>query len=520
MPDFIFHNAQVLTMDPRRPVAELVAIRDGIITAVTENHRLKSLRTPKTQVIDCQGCTLLPGFIDAHCHLRALAESLLTLDLRSAAGIVTIADIRSRIASQTKTLPLGTWVRGHGYHEFDLAERRHPTRWDLDAVSPHHPVKLSHKTGHAHVLNSLALQRIGLSRYSGDPEGGIIDRDLDTGEPTGLLYEMGSLLAERIPRIDRRDMEQGIEMASRLLLSQGITSLYDASARNDQRQWEQVVTWKDNGRLTPKIGMFFGAAAMALIADRRFRYPRNPRHLFPLGIKLILDETTGKLHPETPELHRLVSKAHDLGLQVAIHAVEEGPLEAACTAFGNALANSPRSDHRHRLEHAFLCPPELIARIAALGIQVITQPGFLHENADRYLETVAEEKRDYLYPIGSLMKSGVWVAAGSDSPVGPPTPLTGIHAAVNRLSLKGASLGPQERISLPNALALYTCNAARAAFEESFKGSIEFGKTADLILLNGNLLRFDGTAIKEMAVVLTLLDGNIVWTSESHPSYR
>jgi hypothetical protein len=151
---------------------------------------------------------------------------------------------------------------------------------------------------------------------------------------------------------------------------------------------------------------------------------------------------------------------------------------------------------------------------------VITQPGFLHDNGDRYLETVAEEKRDYLYPIGSLMKNGVCVAAGSDSPVGPPNPFTGIHAAVNRISLKGASLGPQERISLPSALALYTHNAARTALEESYKGSIESGKTADLVLLNDDLLRSETDVVREMKVALTLLDGRIVWTKESDGPIR
>ena len=514
MPDLIFYNAKVVTMDSRAPFAELVAIQKGKIAAVTGNDQLKTLKTPKTQVIDCHGRTLLPGFIDAHCHLRAFAESLITLDLSTGSGIRSIADIRSRIRRQARTLPPGTWIRGHGYHEFDLVDKRHPTREDLDRASPHHPVKLSHKTGHAHVLNSLALNLVGLSRYSADPEGGIMDRALDTGEPTGLLYEMGGLLAERVPRIREDEMEKGIKRASRLLLSLGVTSLYDASAKNGQRQWDRFVQWKKKEPASPKIGMFFDAAAMERISEGRFFYGRDPHHLRALGVKIILDETTGSLHPPEQDLHGLVSTAHGLELQVAIHAVEETAIAAACAAIRSALMEKPSPDHRHRLEHAFLCPPHLAAHLTALGTHVVTQPGFLHDNGDRYLKTVPNNKHADLYPIGSLTKRGVTVAAGSDCPVGPLNPFTGIYAAISRATRKGAIISPREGISLADALALYTRNAARTAFEEGIKGSIVPGKTGDLILLNGDLLQCGTEAVKEMKVNLTVLDGRIVWVRE------
>lgn len=511
MPELLLYNAQVITMDPRRPFGELVAIQDGTIRAVTGNHHLEGLKTPGTQVIDCGGRTLLPGFIDAHCHFRAFAKRFLTLDLSPASGIGSIADIKAGISCQAEMLPPGTWIRGQGYHEFDLADKRHPMRWDLDKVSPHHPVKLSHKTGHAHVLNSMALNLIGLSRYSAEPEGGLMDRDLDTGEPTGLLYEMGSFLAERVPRIEDEEMEEGITKASRLLLSLGVTSLYDASSRNDIQQWKRFARWKENGRLPQKIGMFVNESAMAQMIANRFHYPKDPFHLRPLGIKIILDETTGRLHPQPEVLQKQVSRAHGLGFQVAIHAVEEKAIEAACHAIENALSEKPRFDHRHRLEHAFVCTPDLISRIASLGINVVTQPGFLYENGDRYVKTVPEEKQRYLYPIGSFIQNGVAVAAGSDGPVGPMNPFLGIHAAVSRTTPKGVHLNVQERVFLLNALALYTCNAASTAFEETSKGSITPGKTGDLILLNGDLLRSEPKTIKDMKVDATILDGRIVW---------
>ncbi|MFH0727323.1 MAG: amidohydrolase family protein [Pseudomonadota bacterium] len=185
-----------------------------------------------------------------------------------------------------------------------------------------------------------------------------------------------------------------------------------------------------------------------------------------------------------------------------------------------ALAEHPRPDHRHRIEHAFLCPPPLIARLAALGIHIVTQPGFLHDNGDRYLETVPEEKQSYLYPIDSLMRKGITVAAGSDCPVGPPNPFAGLHGAVSRTTMKGKSLGSPECMALQDALPLYTCNAARSAFEEAIKGSIALGKTADLILLEADLLRSGIERLERMKVDLTFLDGKIAWARESDKSNR
>jgi predicted amidohydrolase YtcJ len=202
-------------------------------------------------------------------------------------------------------------------------------------------------------------------------------------------------------------------------------------------------------------------------------------------------------------------------VQVSIHAVEESAIEAACAAIEAALSAKPHSDHRDRLEHAFLCPPHLSHRLAALGIHVVTQPGFLFDNGDRYIQTVPAEKHADLYPIGSFMKAGVAVAAGSDSPVGPLNPFAGIYAALSRKTRTGTQINLQERVSLPNALALYTCNAARAAFEEAVKGDITPGKTADLILLNGDLLRSDDEVVLDMKVDMTILDGKVVWVRES-----
>jgi len=515
MADLILYNAAVITMDPLRPTAELVAVEKGRITAVSGNHGLKALKTKRTRVVDCAGRTVLPGFIDAHCHLGGLAESLVTLDLNPVQGVHTIRDLQARIRDRARVLPEGTWIRAHGYHQHDLAEKRHPTRLDLDEAAPRHPVRLSHRTGHAHVLNSLALELVGLTRETADPEGGLMDRSSETGDPTGLLYEMGGLLAERVSPLSGDEMEQGIRATNRLLLSRGVTSIHEASSGNDLSRWEQVLRWKEEGLLLPRVGMMFGTRALGDLLEKRFSSPLDEEDLRPLGLKIILDETTGRTHPPQHKLNLLVSEAHRLGIQVAIHAVEEEAVESACTALDHALRTSPRPNHRHRLEHCFLCPPRLGPRLASLGAVVVTQPAFLYHNGDRYLETVPKDRQPWLYPLGTFIRCGIPVAAGSDSPVGPLDPLLGIYGAVFRRTRKDAILNQEERIPLLAALALYTSGAARAGFEEGLKGSITPGKRADLILLNGDLGKAGGDEMRGMQVDLTVLGGGIAWERES-----
>ena len=164
MPDVILFNANVITMNPAFPQAQLVAIEDDKILYVGRNNSLDELKHKKTKIIDCNGKAVLPGFIDAHCHLYALAESYITLNLEPCNNVGSILDIQAKIRDLSQQLPPGTWIRGRGYNEFYLAEKRHPSRWDLDAITSAHPIKLTHRTGHAHVLNSVALKLVGISK--------------------------------------------------------------------------------------------------------------------------------------------------------------------------------------------------------------------------------------------------------------------------------------------------------------------------------------------------------------------
>lgn len=214
MADLILSNANVITMDPAYPKAQWVVIRDKIIIAVGRNEDLREFQKRNTTMIDCNKKTVLPGFIDAHCHLHAFAESFVTLNLEPYNNVRSISDIQGRVKDLSQQLPPGTWIRGRGYNEFYLAEKRHPNRWDLDQIVSAHPVKLTHRTGHAHVLNSVALRQVGISTDTPDPGDGLIERNSETGEPTGLLYRMGDFLSKKIPPLEGQQLEWGMKIAN------------------------------------------------------------------------------------------------------------------------------------------------------------------------------------------------------------------------------------------------------------------------------------------------------------------
>ncbi|MGD9181964.1 MAG: amidohydrolase [Desulfobacterales bacterium] len=514
MADLILYNANIITLDPNIETAQLVAIGDGRIQVVAGAGALKDLKHSDTQVIDCCGKTVLPGFCDTHFHLQSTAAKSVTLDVSPAANVYSISDLQARIRKNSKKLASGAWIRASGYHEFNLVDGRHPTRWDLDKAAPKHPVKLTHQSRHAHVLNSLALDHVGISIGTPDPPGGLIDRSAPTGEPTGILFEMNGFLSDRIAPLKQREFNRGVELVNQELLSQGITAIHDTSSHNGFKQWMSLCTWKKKDKFLPRVAMMLGLNGFNNREQSDFSCFHNKDQLRFSGVKIILDETTGQLYPPQMELNRLVLEIHQAGLQVAIHAIEEAAVESACMAIEHALKKLPKPDHRHRVEHCSVCSASLAKRLAAASIMVVTQPAFIYHNGDRYLETIPKGEIQHLYPIGTLIQNGVTVAGSSDSPIVPPNPLIAMYAAVTRKTKTGNTVSTKEHIDPMAALRMYTSDAAKASFDEAKRGSITAGKLADLVVLSGDPTKLFPEELKDLAVEMTIINGKIVWNSD------
>jgi predicted amidohydrolase YtcJ len=357
----------------------------------------------------------------------------------------------------------------------------------------------------------LALKSTHISKDTPDPDGSTIDRDTETGEPTGLLYGMGDYLSKVVPPLDTQELDQGIKMANCELLSFGLTSVQDASPRNNIERWNRFRRWKARRYLKPRISMMLGVEGFEDYHRSDFLAEVPEDCLCISGVKIILDETTGRLNPCQTELNELVLTIHRSNLQAVIHAIEETAIESACSAIEYALQKLPKPNHRHRVEHCAVCPPALSKRLASLGVMVVTQPPFIYYSGDRYFKTIPDMQLKHLYPLATLMENGVQVAGSSDCPVVPPNPLIGIYSAVSRMSENRKPIVANERIKPLDAVRMYTDYAARTTFEEGIKGTITPGKLADLAVLDGDPTKLPLDEIKEIQVEMTILNGEVVW---------
>jgi predicted amidohydrolase YtcJ len=509
--DLVLKNANVITVDPHQPGAQLVAVRGDKVLLVGGNERLEEVKGARTRVIDCQGRTLVPGFNDAHCHVFSFLRKLLGVDL-SPSSVSSIDDIKAAIKREAQNTPPGQWITGTDYNEFYLAEKRHPTRWDIDEVAPDHPVVISHRSLHGCVLNSLALSLAGITRETPEPPGALIARDLTSGEPNGLLFEMlGHIREQVMPSLTEEELTRGATLANREYLSQGLTSVQDATYVSDFNRWQHYQRFKENGILKSRVSMMCGVETMGQFQERGMAFGSGDNRVRLGGVKIVPSWASGQLHPPQPELNEQVLRIHRAGFQAAIHAIQEKMVEAVITAMEYAQRQLPQAGRRHRIEHCSECPPHLLDRIVKLQAVIVTHPSFPYYSGERYLVTVETDKLEWLYRFKSFLDSGLVVAGSSDSPIVPNSPLMGIYGAVTRETESGHLLLPHERISATQALALYTINGAYASFEEGIKGSITPGKLADMVLLSDDPTTSLPEQIKDISVIMTIIGGEVVW---------
>ena len=504
-------NANVLTMERTQPRAQAAAVTGERIAAVGSNFDVQRLASGQTQVIDCRGLTLLPGFNDAHCHLPGLARRLQDLDC-SPQRAPSIGALQELISQWAKSRPAASWVRGHGYDDRQLAEGRHPTRHDLDIAAPESPVWLEHRSGHAAALNGRALELVGIRLDTPAPPGGLIDRDPYTGEPTGVLFEMRSFLRARLGNVrSPQEFEQGIKAAGQLLGSYGITSVQDAGADNDIERWLTFQSIQSKGLLPCRITMFAGAGRLDELTAAGLSYGSGG-HWLRLGhAKIMLTLTAGALHPSLSELSQIVAEAHRRGFPVAIHCIEQEAIAAAA----RVLTSCRQSGLNDRIEHCAEGTPQMVDAVDGSGAAVVTQPGFVYHNGPAYRENVDARLLPHLYPAGALHRAGVAVAFGSDAPVIDPNPWPAIYSAATRRASDGLPLsgggGEEQAVRVADTLRMFTISAAGVEGTAEDKGSITPGKLADLVLVDTDPHTAPTDGLAGIRAMLTIVNGSVVW---------
>lgn len=527
--DHVFINGEVITVDPEDRVLQAAAVRGNEICAVGTTEEILRLRGPGTRVIDLQGSSLLPGFIDSHLHLMLHGTNYLGVDCKN--GVSSIGEISERLAGRAGETPPGEWVRGWGYNDQRLAEGRHPTREELDRVSTEHPILLTRTCNHISVANSRALELLGFTRDTPDPEGGEISRDAN-GDPDGVLKETAHMMAFQFSRYGEEEILEALRIADRDLASLGITSVHEAGGYGpDQMRVMQraaaeghlrvrvcamVCSLHESEKFVEKM---VGAGIVTGLGDERFRI--GPAKIFTDGASsgptcatrepYTSDPTnTGILYYTQEEVDAILGEAHRHGFQITAHAIGDRGVEIVVNCIEKALREHPREDHRHRIEHAGMVPPDLMHRIKNLGIIPIPNPAFFYEFGEGYIKNYGD-RVEHMFPMADYVEQGVVAAAGSDSPVTFANPMQGIYCAITRKTASGTPVGERQKVSILDAIRAFTLNGAYATFEEDRKGSIEPGKLADLAVLDGSILSAAPEDILSMQPTLTMIGGEIVY---------
>jgi predicted amidohydrolase YtcJ len=533
--DLIVEDAVVVTMAAGAGTAESMLVRDGRIAAAGSADAVRAAAAPGAQVVRLDGATVIPGLIDAHCHVADVGYLAAAADCGQPSA-PDIAAIQARLREAAGRTPEGSWVTGAGYVEYKLREGRHPTRADLDQAVPDRPAVLYHTSLHAAVLNTAALREAGFADAQPDPPGGAFGRDRD-GRLDGVVYERPMFaLFERNLRHDIAAMGAAararlVQTAGGRLAAFGVTAACDADLRRDsfaafaeadaagllsQRIYGLVVhdqlDWLLGNGLQGRHSDRLATEAVKIWADGGMTSRTAAIH----GSYPVPPYGSGILYFEPGELTEMVRDFDARGFQVCIHAQGDRAIEIVLDAYAATLAGHAGNPRRHRIEHAGAMYPPLAARAAALGILVASQPGFLSVLGDGFAEAFGD-RADQLYCFGSWRRAGITVAGSSDAPVITADPLTGIRDAITRRTGRGRVLGPGERLTARDALALYTTQAAFASRRENEIGSLEPGKHADFVVLDANPLdaSTDPERITDIRVLATVLAGTPVHQSES-----
>lgn len=531
--DMILWGGKVITVDPRNPEAEAVAIQNGRFLIVGSNSEVRAISGRKTERIALKGRTVTPGFIDSHQHLFEYGTNLLQLDC-SPRKCRSIEDLKKAVLKEALRKEPGAWIRGVGYDDTKMADLRPLNRWDLDEVAPHHPVFIQQVSGHWAVVNSRALEAGGVFEGAPDPKGGSYGRDPQTGRLNGVLYEQAEFAfvyegttgqPPVMPLFSLEERMKGVRLASDRYVAAGLTSVTDALVSAQTLEtYQQALR---NGDLKVRMYMLVAIEYLPQLEALKLKTGFGNEWLRLGGIKILADgaiagrtafltepyvgtEEHGILAVESQEvLHEMILRGHEGGYQVCVHANGDRTIEMALTGFEKALAAVPRKNHRHRLEHCTVVNPEILKRIRKNRLLVTPFGSYIYFHGEKMAPHYGPERVARMFAHRSFLDYGIPVSGASDSPCGPYEPLLAIQSCVTRKSFAGDILGANQVITTDEAIFLYTMASAYASFEEDVKGSITPGKLADLVVLGEDPRRVSREEIKDIPVEMTVVGGEI-----------
>ncbi len=530
--DLAVKNAKVVTIDCDNPRAEAVAVAGEKIIAVGSNTEIEEyIEEGKTEVIDAAGRLLVPGFNDAHIHFGSIDPDY--IDLRY---ITDPAVITARVREKVSGAEPGELIRGGRWEHELFPDKKWPAKELIDPVSPDNPVVLSRVDGHSVLVNSYVLKMSGIDADNPDPPGGEIQRDPQTGQPTGILKESAEDLIE-YP--ESKEKENGREEKIRrwraafdMAARKGVTSIQlpedaDFAIYNEFMEREELTLRVDvSKRLTAELD--------SLIEYKKLRdeYPRGGNWIRFGILKDFIDgtlgsatammfepfegqpENTGLPQMEYDELERRVVRADSMGFQIGIHAIGTRGNHWVLNAYQKAQDVNGKRDSRHRIEHAQILSEDDILRFDQLGVIASMQPTHCITDKRFCEKRIGRERSRCAYAWKSLLEAGADMAFGTDYPVEPIDPLQGLYAAVTRKSRageEGAGWFPEQKLTMEKAIELYTLGSAYAQFMEDRKGMIREGYLADMVIFGSDLMTIPAGDIMKTRVDYTVVGGDVVY---------
>jgi predicted amidohydrolase YtcJ len=542
-------NANVITVDPARPVAQAFAIENGRFTAVGTNAEILRRRNPSSRVIDLKGMTVTPGFNDAHLHPQAIfgEDSPYYRVWLGADRVKTLDELVAALKRKAAITPAGKIVNGYGYNDVSLG--RHPNRHDLDQVSATQPVSITHGSGHITVVNTYMLEAAHISKETPDPAGGALDRDPD-GTPNGVLRESARGLLGAARRLEREasngdkaagseermsiphDKEiEGYLNCFRQYAARGITSVSVAGGNSSLFRTMQELRGGGN---PVRVGFMFSATSFDELQAAGIERGFGDDHLRITALKTFQGNSLSgrtawlsEAYSDRPgyfgippartqeKLDDDFAKWWDAGWQVATHSNGDREIDMVLTAIERAEAKNPRPDARWRIEHASVMNQGLLDRARKDDV-ILVFHSYMWEYGD-ILASYGPDRLSMMHAYRSAIDMGIPVAGHSDSPISAANPLLRIQDMVTRKSSEGVARGQNQRINVDEALRVWTLGGAYATFEENIKGSITAGKLADFVVLEKDPRKVPPDTIKDIFLEATYVGGEQVYSAPTKP---
>ena len=508
--ELVLFNGEVISVDEKFSIYSAIAVKDDTIIKVGEDEEVKKMIKGSTIAIDLKGMTVLPGFIDSHVHFTQTGLDEMVLN---ASGFSTMYEFFNGLKQFAEDIENERWVIAVGFDEGKISDGRMPTKKDLDQLSISNPVFISRVDAHSCAVNSKGLELLEIDEK-------IVGQDKDEkGNVQGIFRaKANGIVREKLTDfITDNERKAALHLAAKLALKQGVTTIHALEGGSLFSDNDVSVIELEKVKLPINITIFHQIMDVDKVKKEGFSR---------IGGCIIIDgsigsftaafeepyadppDSKGCLYYTDEEVYRFVAQAHNEGMQISTHCIGDRAIEQMINTYEKCLSGKECRDHRHRIEHFSIPTVDQINRAAQLGLVISTQPVFNYYDKDSmYEKRLGKERANRAFPLNTMIKKGMLVTGGSDSPITPINPLLGIHSAVNHSNIK-------EGISIKEAIKLFTINGAKAIFQENDRGSLEVGKKADIVMLNENPLKIDQSLIKDIKVLMTIVNGKIQYPKE------